>query len=202
LEAFDLSVDQAGFTVLFARNVEPHRVGFENRRDLRCFLEGGRCHNKPVESAKCPVKFAKQSVELIAELSGGYPYFIQFICREVYDIWIQQVAAGRKQTSVPTEEITRKLDTDFFAGRWGRATDRQRELMYVISTLPTCDGEFSVQEIVEASAALLDTGFGNSHVNQMLGTLANAGLVYKNRRGKYSFAVPLMAGFIRRQSEE
>jgi len=57
--------------------------------------------------------------------------------------------------------------------------------MYVISTLPTCDGEFSVQEIVEASAKVLDSGFGNSHVNQMLGALANAGLVYKNRRGKY-----------------
>src|SRR5262249_37498491 len=28
--------------VLFSRNVKPHRVGFENRRDLRCFLEGYR----------------------------------------------------------------------------------------------------------------------------------------------------------------
>ena len=74
--------------------------------------------------------------------------------------------------------------------------------MFVISALPTCDGEFSVQEIVEMSVALLNTGFGSSHVNQMLGTFANAGLVYKNRRGKYSFAVPLMAGFIRRQSEQ
>jgi hypothetical protein len=29
--------------------------------------------------------------------------------------------------------------------------------------------------------------------------LANAGLLYKNRHGKYSFAVPLMSGFIQRQ---
>jgi len=190
---FPKLVEARAYAERMFRVIELSRLNDDERRDAIM---------KPVESAKCPVKFAKQSVELIAGLSGGYPYFIQFICREVYDIWIQQVAAGRKQTSIPTEEITRKLDTDFFAGRWGRATDRQRELMYVISTLPTCDGEFSVQEIVEASAALLDTGFGNSHVNQMLGTLANAGLVYKNRRGKYSFAVPLMAGFIRRQSEE
>jgi hypothetical protein len=190
---FPKLVEARAYAERMFRVIELSRLDDDERRDAIM---------KPVESAKCPVKFATQSVELIAELSGGYPYFIQFICREVYDIWIQQVAAGRKQTSIPTEEITRKLDTDFFAGRWGRATDRQRELMYVISTLSTCDGEFSVQEIVEASAALLDTGFGNSHVNQMLGTLANAGLVYKNRRGKYSFAVPLMAGFIRRQSEE
>ena len=42
LEASALSIEQARFPVLFARNVEPRCVGFENRRDLRCFLEGGR----------------------------------------------------------------------------------------------------------------------------------------------------------------
>jgi hypothetical protein len=134
-------------------------------------------------------------------MSGGYPYFIQFVCREIYDILIQQIGAG-EPLRVPVEAITRKLDTDFFAGRWRNATDRQRALMYAISTLPTCDAEFSVQEVVEKSAETLETGFSNSHVNQMLGTLANAGFVYKNRRGKYSFAVPLMSGFIRRQYEQ
>jgi hypothetical protein len=40
LEASDLSIEQARFPVLFARNVEPHRVGFENRRDLGEFPTG------------------------------------------------------------------------------------------------------------------------------------------------------------------
>lgn len=127
-----------------------------------------------------------------------YPYFIQFIGREVFDVWIQRLTAG-VETAIPVEEITRKLDTDFFTGRWARVTDRQREMMYVISNLESCDGEFSVQEIVEESAVVLSKGFGNSHVNQILVALTNQGLVYKNRHGKYSFAVPLMAGFIRRQ---
>jgi len=189
---FPKLVEARAYAERMFRVVELSRLDDNDRRDA---IE------KPVESAKCPVKFSPQSVELIAGMSGGYPYFIQFICREVYDIWIQRIAAG-EQTNIPQEEISRKLDTDFFAGRWGRATDRQRELMYVISCLPTCDGEFSVQEIVEASVGMLDSGFGNSHVNQMLGALANAGLIYKNRRGKYSFAVPLMADFIRRQYQE
>lgn len=153
---------------------------------------------RPVDDAKCPIKFSAQSVESIAGLSGGYPYFIQFICREVYDIWIQRISIGAA-TTIPVEEITRKLDTDFFAGRWGRATDRQRELLYVIAQLENCDGEFTVQEIVETSSVALEKGFSNSHVNQMLSALSNAGLVYKNRHGRYSFAVPLMADFIRRQ---
>jgi hypothetical protein len=36
----------------------------------------------------------------------------------------------------------------------------------------------------------------------MLSTLNTAGLVYKNRHGKYSFAVPLLGQFIRRRRQE
>lgn len=152
---------------------------------------------KPVEDDDCPVVFTEKSVTAIAKISGGYPYFIQFICREVYDIWIQRHGSG-VDMNIPLDELTQKLDTDFFSGRWARATDRQRELMGVISSLPNADREFSVQEVVESSAQLLDKGFSNSHANQMLASLSNAGLVYKNRHGRYSFAVPLMAQFVRR----
>jgi hypothetical protein len=154
---------------------------------------------KPIQDASCPVSLTDVSVTLISRVSGGYPYFIQFMCREVYDILIQKMGSGEEEPSIPIEELTRKLDSDFFAGRWGQATDRQRDLMYVISQLDNCDGEFSVQDIVDASWTALDKGFSNSQVNQMLTTLSNAGLVYKNRYGRYSFAVPLMSDFIKRQ---
>jgi DNA-binding IclR family transcriptional regulator len=39
-----------------------------------------------------------------------------------------------------------------------------------------------------------------SHVSQMLSVLAENGLVYKNRHGKYSLAVPLLGQFIQRQT--
>ena len=62
-----------------------------------------------------------------------------------------------------------------------------------------CDEEFSVQEIAEISREHLPKPFSSSHINQMLSTLTNNGLVYKNRYGKYSFAVPLLGDFILRQ---
>ena len=156
---------------------------------------------RPIADTRCPISFSPRSVEIIAKMSGGYPYFIQFICREVFDIWIQQIAVQAQQPAVPQNEIMRKLDTDFFSGRWAKATDRQRELLIIIAQLENCDSEFSVQEIVVASANSSDS-FSASHVNQMLSTLSNAGLIYKNRYGKYSFAVPLMAGFIKRQKNQ
>ena len=36
----------------------------------------------------------------------------------------------------------------------------------------------------------------------MLGNLSDAGLLYKNRHGKYSFAVPLLGQFILRQTSD
>ena len=153
----------------------------------------------PIEDTACPVRLSDDSVEKIIDMSGGYPYFIQFICREVYDALIQRID-NEDQPSVPVAEIEQKLDSDFFAGRWARATDRQRELLSVIANLENCDDEFTVQEAVEESRRILTKPFGSSHVNQMLVTLANQGLVYKNRHGRYSFAVPMLGQFIRRQA--
>ncbi|GMQ83561.1 MAG: ATP-binding protein [Gammaproteobacteria bacterium] len=155
---------------------------------------------KPVEEALCPIGLSEESVETIVRMSGGYPYFIQFICREVYDAFMQKIDKG-EHASVPVAEIEQKLDTDFFAGRWSRATDRQRELLSVIASLENCDDEFTVQEVVEISKTVSDKPFGNSHVNQMLVKLSEQGLIFKNRHGKYSFAVPLLGRFIQRQKE-
>lgn len=159
---------------------------------------------KPISDNNCPVKFSVQSVTHICQITAGYPYFIQYVCREVYDVWTQKASAGKDTTPIPVPEILRKLDADFFAGRWARATDRQRALLKVIATLDSCAAEFSVQEVVERSdemqrSGTLEKTFSNSHVNQMLVTLSDAGLVYKNRRGQYALAVPLLDQFIKRQ---
>jgi hypothetical protein len=166
---------------------------------------------KPIQEAKCPVTLADELVDSMVEISGGYPYFIQFLGREVFDLAQQVVQKGKKPSArnkgiitIPFEAIIRKLDTDFFAGRWAKATDRQRALLTVIAHLDNCDSEFSVLEITEKSKdkELLPKPFSPSHVNQMLADLGEAGLIYKNRYGKYSFAVPLLGQYIKRQIEQ
>lgn len=152
---------------------------------------------KPIEDASCPVKLTEESVDRIVELSSGYPYFIQFICREVYDAFQQ----GTR--SVPTREILRKLDSDFFTARWARATDRQKDLLTLAAFLDGSDEEFTVRDVVTLSNGndMNIKPFSPSHANQMLSTLTDIGLVYKNRQGKYALAVPLMRRFIRRKTE-
>jgi len=189
---FPKLVDARTFAERMFRVVFLRRLGRDESREAIL---------RPLAATEGGVPFDEATVEAIIDLSGGYPYFIQFVCREVYDLFLQQRDSGQP-LAVPVEAIQRKLDTDFFAGRWARATDRQRALLKVVAQLPHCDGEFTVQEVVSRSRELLDKPFSPSHANQMLATLSEAGLIYKNRHGKYSFAVPLLGDFIRRQVAE
>ena len=171
------------------------RVRFLNRLSEE---ESTEAILKPVADARCPLRLTDDSVRTIVRMSGGYPYFIQFICREVYDVFTQRADRG-ETAAVPVAEIEQKLDADFFSGRWSRLTDRQRDLLWVIAHLDRSDDEFSVRDVVQGSAAL-SKPFSASHINQMLLNLAGQGLVFKNRYGRYSFAVPLLDRFIRRQT--
>lgn len=154
---------------------------------------------KPIKDGSCLFDFRDDSVEKIWEITRGYPYFVQFVCRECFDVWVQTAGQGGHPSTIPVDAILRKLDTDFFAGRWARATDRQRDLLVVIAELPNCDEEFTVQDVVESDANKIQKkSFSSSHVNQILGNLIESGLVYKNRHGRYALAVPLLGDFIRR----
>lgn len=147
-----------------------------------------------------PVGFTDETVAEIVRMSGGYPYFIQFICREVFDAFLQRRRSGGPP-SVPAREIEQRLDDDFFSPRWARTTDRQRALLWVIAHLDSEGSEFTVRAVVEQSGTMLRRPFSASHTNQMLSALADRGLVFRNRHGRYSFAIPLFDQFIRRQRE-
>lgn len=195
----------AGLPTLFPKLVEARtftermfRVVFLDRLNAQDSRDAIR---KPIEDARCPVKLTEPTIQSIIDTSAGYPYFIQFLCREIVDVLLQKGKSG-KGLNPSIHEFLRKLDSDFFAGRWARATDRQRELLTVIAHLKNSDSEFTVQEVARESKRRLKSPFSPSHINQMLSKLCDAGLVYKNRHGKYSFAVPLLGRFILRQAGE
>jgi hypothetical protein len=159
---------------------------------------------KPIQDIERRIPLRDDLMEQLIETSGGYPYFLQFLGREVFDVLIQRLGRAkafshRGRPLVPLDQIVRKLDSDFFQGRWARATDRQRDVLIVVSSLDHCEDEFSVQDVVERSKAILEKPFSASQVSQMFSKLAEAGLIYKNRHGRHSFAVPLLDRFIRRQ---
>lgn len=155
---------------------------------------------RPIEICECPYPFDDASIETVSTVSGGYPFFIQFICKEAYDTWVQQHKTEGKLTAVPVNEILHKLDADFFAGRWGLVTDRQRDLLRIVAQMQT-NGEFTVSEIVRASE-LSAKPFAASRVSAILTSLIKLGLIFRNRHGKYCFAVPMFGEFILRHLDD
>ena len=153
---------------------------------------------KPIETEGCPVTFSEFGISEILKYSSGYPYFIQFFCKEAFDAILQQIKVGVETPSITIPEFVRKLDTDFYSGRWSKVTDRQRDLLIIISKLLNADNEFTNKEIWEKSIEL-NNEFKPTYINSSLLRLIEAGLIFKNRRSKYSFAVPLLADYIRRQ---
>ncbi len=152
--------------------------------------------NKDGTPKKDMIQFSPNAVDLITKSSGGYPYFIQYICRETYDAFLQKKDNG-EELSVPVDSIMQKLDNNFFYGRWAKATDREKELMTVIAK--------SEQDSVTPSQLFkLTQGDGDikpfslAQVGGYLKKLIEEGLIYKDKRGKYSFAVPLFGGYILR----
>ena len=140
-----------------------------------------------------------ESFTTVVRETGRHPYYLQFMCREVYDALWGQLA---EPASVAMRDITRKLDSVVFSERWGKATDRQRELLKTISSLEYCDREFTIQETMDASKTMPFKSFSASQINQMLAKLSDVGLVYKNKHGRYAFTVPQFGKFIGRQSLE
>ena len=153
-----------------------------------------------------PLKQESESIQTIFDsvkeeiygLTKGYPYFIQFWCRELYDYFTETRPLTTTENTSIIESISRKLDMDFFEGRWARLTDRQRDVLNIIAHLENSSGEFTVQEIVEQSKTS-EHEFSASSVSQMLSTLFDKGMVFKNRHGKYVLAVPLLDQYIRRR---
>src|SRR6266404_2821917 len=57
--------------------------------------------SQPIEKAKCPFSISEESVTTIWQVTHGYPYFIQYVCREVFDVWVQAHNSGQPAPGVP-----------------------------------------------------------------------------------------------------
>lgn len=151
----------------------------------------------PLQKENDAVQLSGEIIDQITRYSGGYPYFIQYICKETYDSITQQFAMGISPPKASFEDIVRKLDTDFYQGRWNKATDKQRHLLSVIAGLENAEQGFSLKNI-ELAMKRSGTAVSASAINTMLKALTESGLVYKVRHGIYAFGVPLFSYFIRR----
>jgi hypothetical protein len=199
-----------GLPTLFPKLVESRTYAermFEVQ-ELRRLSEDDCREAIRVPLEKSDLAFPPDWVNLIIKRSGGYPHFLQFLCRELFD-HVRAVGRGRDSSSTLSavvDAVILRMDADFFGGRWNKLPDRQRDLLFSIASLQRSDEEFTISEIVAASrrpeaARVIKKPFRANDVSQMLPRLIESGLIYRDRHGKYLFAVPLFGAYVRRQYE-
>ncbi len=125
----------------------------------------------------------------IASETAGYPYFIQF-----YGHYLTENCGNKK--ILPSDFIRIKhrlitsLDKSFFEDRFNLASDSEKKILLAMAKAGK--GEVSTFQISQSSKV----GYGT--LIQLLIRLSNKGLIYKVRKGKYDFAIPLFRDYLLR----
>jgi len=157
---------------------------------------------RPLSRRVPPLQPTRDLVEEAADLTGGYPYLIQFFGKELVDALITSGGAI-DPILFPSPDSMRRLDQGLFAARWNRTTDKQRDFLKVVAELNPCENgaEFTAGDIAKLSANCGPGAFTNAYATQMLHGLVERGVVYKTRHGHFAFTLPMSSLMIKRRIE-
>lgn len=144
------------------------------------------------------IDFSAETVDTIVEMSAGYPCFVQYVARDMFEVRLRE-KCGTSSGVLPREEILRRLDSDFFQGRWANLTDRQRDLLRVVAEMDSCEKGFSAREAAKQSGKLLVRAFRTAQAGQVLEALSRRGMLVRTDEGLFAIALPLLAQFVRRR---
>jgi len=137
--------------------------------------------------------FEDQLVDSLVTETAGYPYFIQFYCKEI----INNVNSNNI-TLADFERIRsliiKQLDDDFFNPRIELLSEEERKVLFAMAQ--TGDENIEFREIARL------TKIKRYKLSKYLERLAEKGLAYNYKRGVYRFLIPLLGDFLRRQANK
>jgi hypothetical protein len=142
---------------------------------------------EPARSVEPGLEFDHGAFALLLAECQGYPYFIQ-----VYGHAAWQVAKGPSLSLEEAKEARTlarsELESDLYAGRWERASERSRSYMRQMASLG--DGPVGSGEVAAAFG-------GHRAIAPTRDRLIADGLIFSPARGEVAFTVPGFAHYIR-----
>lgn len=143
-------------------------------------------------AGKFNVTYTQEAVNRIAEISKGYPFFIQQLCQIVY-----QETPGSQITGTDVdlilEDFFEMLDNGFFKVRYERCADSDKKFIFAMvkcGELP-CTISNIAQNLHKSVTTISTTR----------AQLISKGLIYPVRYKELDFTVPEFSGFIKRLGE-
>ena len=135
------------------------------------------------------VKYTKQSLDRIIEVTRGYPYFLQ---EWGFHAWnaAEKSPITEDDAIVATEVATASLDESFFRVRLDRLTPRERDYLRAMAELGP--GPHRSGDIAEVLGVKVES------VAPLRGNLIRKGMIYSQQHGDTAFTVPLFDQYMKR----
>jgi hypothetical protein len=143
---------------------------------------------------KLGADFDPKALEHILTVSGGYPYFLQTFGQAAWNAAQDPRTISEADAAEAIEVGNQELDMGFFLSRWERVPQAQRQYLRAMANLD--DESISTAEIAAALGKPL------SKLSVVRQALIEKTLIFAPERGRVSFSVPGMPGYIRRQFDE
>ncbi|MFZ1374297.1 MAG: ATP-binding protein [Nostocoides sp.] len=161
--------------------------------------------------------FDEAALELMYEVTGGYPYFIQAYGKEVWDVApAGPITDTDVRVAVPRAEA--ELAVGFFGSRYERATPAERDYLRAMAALALVDRDGApiggpvesesgstayasarTHELDSVSTADVATWLGKQpqSLSPARDALLKKGLIYSTQRGRVAFTVPHFGRYLR-----
>lgn len=130
------------------------------------------------------------SAELVNEIikdTEGYPYFLQFYCKEIINN-ISKKNIEKSDYDRIKHSIVQQLEYDFFDPRMEALSDEQKKTLYFMSKIDSSEIQF--KDILRL--AKMDKRKLSKHLLR----LEEKGLVYNYKHGVYRFSVPMLRDYL------
>jgi hypothetical protein len=132
------------------------------------------------------VDFEEDALKEIARRTRGYPYFVQ---EWGYQAWNRAEAPLITLATVRRilPEVAARLDKNFFRVRFDRLTQREKQYLRAMASLPEPRRSAEVADVM---------GVAQSSVTQIRAGLIRKGMIYSPAYGEIAFSVPLFDEFM------
>jgi hypothetical protein len=161
------------------------KVDALDRKAVQVAIEG------PVEKAKAYVD--RQALDHIANITQGYPYFVQ---QWAHDAW--NCAKGLNidlRAAQNADSAARKnLDEGFFSVRFDRLTAGEKSYLRAMA--------YFGAEAVKTSKVASALGSTPQSANSVRSSLVSKGMIYSPTYGDVAFTVPLFDQYMRRKIKD
>ena len=142
----------------------------------------------PIEEEGASIR--NDALEIIAEKTRGYPYFLQ---EWGYNAWnaAKRSPITSEDAEAATGESLRRLDKGFFRVRVDRLTPREKDYMRAMAALgpgPHRSGEIATELSMDVTTA-----------GPLRNGLIKKGMIYSPQHGDTAFTVPMFDEFLRRR---